>query len=95
MRWRSDVAGAPNRASAMQDRLERVMARLLSDAEFRRRFHTDPRAAAAEEGLSPEASTAVAAISVPDLETAARSYAAKRKAKVGHGRRSWLKGLLR
>ena len=77
----------------MQDRLERVMARLLSDTEFRRRFRTDPRAAAAEEGLSSEASAAIAAISVPDLETAARSYAAKRRGKREHGRRSWLQRL--
>jgi hypothetical protein len=73
----------------MQDRLERVMARLLSDAEFRRRFRADPRAATAEEGLSSEAITAVTAISLPDLETAARSYAAKRE----QGRRSWFKRL--
>jgi len=70
------------------------MARLLSDAEFRRRFRTDPRTVAAEEGLSSEAVAALAAIPVPDLETAARSYAAKRRAKREHGQRSWLQRLL-
>jgi hypothetical protein len=77
----------------MQDRLERVMARLLSDAEFRQRFRTDPHTAAAEEGLSSEAVAAMAAISLPDLETAARGYASQRRAKREQGRRSWLKRL--
>ena len=65
----------------MQDRLERFMARLLTDRAFREKFLADPLATGAGEGLSPEQCRAVAAMPVNDLQVAARSYAHKRGSK--------------
>lgn len=70
----------------MQADVERALARLLTDVAYRERFLADPVAAAREAGLTPEEATAIAAIPVPDLRTAARSYAHKRAAESSHAR---------
>ena len=62
----------------MPDRLERFMARLLTDRAFREKFLADPVATGAREGLSAEQCRAVAALPSNDLQVAARSYAHKR-----------------
>jgi len=66
---------------------------VLADADFRRRFLADPEGVGAQEGLSAEDSAALAAMPVQDVETAARSFAAKRNGKA-RARPSWLKMLL-
>jgi hypothetical protein len=63
----------------MQDRLERFMARLLTDRAFRDEFVAAPQAVGAREGLSEEQCRAVVAMPPRDLHTAARSYAHKRE----------------
>jgi len=78
----------------MPDRIERVLARLLSDAAFRRAFLTDPAAVAAQEGLSAEEAAALAAMPVQDLETAAWSFACKRNGKRPQARPPWWRNLL-
>jgi len=76
----------------MSDRLEQVLARVLADVDFRRRFRADPESVGAQEGLSAEESAALAAMPVQDVETAARSFATKRAGKA-RARPSWLKSL--
>jgi hypothetical protein len=78
----------------MSDRLEHVLARVLADGDFRRRFRADPEGVGAQEGLSAEDSAALAAMPVQDVETAARSFACKRDGKARQARPSWLKSLL-
>ena len=63
----------------MQDRLERFMARLLTDRAFRDEFLATPQAVGAREGLSEDQCRAVAAMPPRDLRTAARSYEHKRQ----------------
>ena len=63
----------------MQDRLERFMARLLTDRAFRDEFVAAPEAVGAREGLSQDQCRAVAAMPLRDLRTAARSYEHKRQ----------------
>jgi hypothetical protein len=65
----------------MQDKLERFMARLLTDRGFREKFLADPMATGAQEGLSAEQCRAVAAMPSNGLRVAARSYEYKRGAK--------------
>jgi hypothetical protein len=65
----------------MQDRLERFMARLLTDRAFRDEFLATPQAVGAREGLSEDQCRAVMAMPPRDLHTAARSYAHKRQSK--------------
>ena len=69
-------------------RFEALLARLYVDAELRRRFLADPRAAAREAGLDPADAEALARIDRAGLALAARSFAAKRAAR-GRGRRWW------
>ena len=73
----------------MPDMFERVLARLLSDAGFRRAFLADPFTVGAQEGLSAEETAALTAMPVQDLETAAWSFACKRNGKRPRGRRPW------
>ena len=70
----------------MQADVERIMARLLTDATYRERFLADPVMVAREAGLTTEEATAIAALPMPDLRTAARSYAHKRAAESSHAR---------
>src|SRR5262245_53239382 len=94
MPWRSGAVGAwPKRTRCMPDSLERVLARLLADAAFRRAFLADPGAVAAQEGLSAEETAALAAMPVQDLETAAWSFACKRNGKRPGTRSSWWRNL--
>jgi hypothetical protein len=74
----------------MQADVERLMARLLTDREFRQRFVADPSGVARDEGLSPEEAQAVAQMPIRDLHTAARSYHHKRASNGQHQRRGWL-----
>jgi hypothetical protein len=62
----------------MPDRLERFMARLYTDGEFRKAFVADPAATGMREGLSEDQCRAVAAIPLDQLQRAARSYEHKR-----------------
>jgi hypothetical protein len=75
----------------MQDRLERFMARLLTDPAFRDEFLAAPKAVGAREGLSEDQCRAVAAMPPRDLHTAARSYAHKRQSKPRPA--SWMRRL--
>jgi hypothetical protein len=63
----------------MQDRLERFMARLLTDRAFRDEFIAAPETVSAREGLSEDQCRAVMAMPLRDLRTAARSYEHKRQ----------------
>jgi len=74
----------------MQADVERLLARLLTDKAFRQRFLAEPTRIAREEGLSEAEARAAADMSVPDLQTAARSYQHKRDSKVQRRPRSWL-----
>jgi hypothetical protein len=78
----------------MQQQLEALLARLLTDRELCERFLADPVAVAGEHGLSPDESRSVATMSAQDLTTAARSFKNKRNAKQKRGN-SWLNRLLR
>jgi hypothetical protein len=80
----------PNGDRPVPDRLEGLLARLLTDRAFRTRFVRDPLAVAAQEGLSPEECRAAAKMPVQDLQTAARSFEYKRDAKRRRGARSWI-----
>jgi hypothetical protein len=62
----------------MQDRLERFMARLYTDRDFREKFLADPAATGAREGLTADQCRAVAAMPLDHLHRAARSYEHKR-----------------
>jgi len=73
----------------MQHSLESLLARLLTDDAFRRQFLRDPAAVAKQAGLSAEECTAVAAMPLQDLKTAARSFGRKRAAKRRYGGRAW------
>ena len=79
----------------MQHRLEVFLARLLTDPQLRERFLADPSVAAEAEGLSADECRALAAMAAPDLRTAARSFAYKRRLKRQHGRFAWLRRLFR
>jgi len=79
----------------MQADVERLLARLLTDSGFRRRFVADPVSVAREEGLSPEEAQAMARLPTQDLKTAARSYEHKRAPKLKRGARHWLIGWFR
>jgi len=74
----------------MPDRLEGLLARLLTDRAFRERFVSDPAAVAAQAGLSPEECRAAAKMSVQDVQTAARSFEYKRDAQRRRSARSWI-----
>jgi len=76
----------------MQADVERLLARLLTDRAFRQRFLAEPMRIAREEGLSDAEAKAAAAMSVQDLQTAARSYQHKRDLKVHGWPRGWLTG---
>jgi len=75
----------------MQADVERLLARLLTDRTFRLRFLADPISIARQEGLSEYEARAAAELSVPDLQTAARSYQSKRDSKERQ-RSRWLLG---
>jgi len=77
----------------MPDMFERVLARLLSDAGFRRAFLADPFAVGAQEGLSAEETAALAIMPVQDLETAAWSFACKRNGRQSRCRLPWWRNL--
>jgi hypothetical protein len=68
----------------MQADVERFLARLFADTEFRERFLADPAQTARENGLSAEECAAVTLIPARDLRTAARSYDRKRTLKARH-----------
>jgi len=61
--------------------LEQFLAKLYVDAESRARFLANPRAAAAQEGLTPEECEALAQMDFAGLELAAESFARKRQLK--------------
>jgi hypothetical protein len=63
----------------MQADVEKLMARLFTDAASRERFVADPATVAKEAGLSAEETEAVLRIDLRDLATAARSYDHKRR----------------
>jgi hypothetical protein len=73
----------------MQDRLERFMARLLTDRAFRDAFFADPMAVGVREGLSDEQCRLAASMPRQDLRTAARSYEHKRQS-APPKRASWI-----
>jgi hypothetical protein len=73
----------------MQADLERFWARLLTDVDFRARFIADPAGFAEQHGLSPEERDAVARTQIQDLQTAARSYAAKNAGKYSRSPDRW------
>ena len=79
----------------MQADVERLIARLLTDATLRARFVADPVGVATANGLSAEEVEAAARVQPQDLLTAARSYEAKRRAKRRTGLRATLLGWLR
>jgi hypothetical protein len=60
---------------------EQYLAKLYTDAEARAKFLSNPGAAAAAEGMTPEECEALARIDVAGLELAARSFARKREQK--------------
>ena len=62
-------------------RFELFLASLYVDEDARRRFTSDPRAAAARAGLTAAEVEALALIDWTGLELASRSYAYKRVAK--------------
>jgi len=59
-------------------RFEHFLAQLYVDEEARRRFVSDPRAAAAAAGLDAGEINALEKVDLTGLELAARSYAFKR-----------------
>lgn len=73
----------------MQVDVERFLARLLTDREFRERFLAAPVDVARSEGLSPEEAEAVARMPSRGLRTAARSYQHKRESSARGGARNW------
>ena len=79
----------------MQHQLEAFLARLLTDPRLRERFLADPMAIAEADGLSPDQCRALAAVPAPDLRTAARSFAHKRRLKRRRGPFVWLRRLFR
>jgi hypothetical protein len=71
--------------------LENLLARLYADAPFRRAFLSDPAGIARSHGLAEPEVEALCNIDRGGLELAARSFAHKRAAHGGAGRRrSWL-----
>lgn len=60
--------------------VERLLARLYTDAALRRRFLAAPPRIAGAAGLDAEEARALAAIDPADLHLAAHSYARKRAA---------------
>jgi hypothetical protein len=71
--------------------LEAFLARIYVDADALARFRANPRAEAANAGLSAEECAALDQMDWPGLELAARSFARKRARKQAHG----LRGLFR
>jgi hypothetical protein len=71
----------------MQARVERFLARLMTERELRDRFVADAVEVAKQEGLTPAEAEAAAKISIQDLLTAARSFEYKRNAKRRRGPR--------
>jgi hypothetical protein len=71
--------------------LEAYLARLYLDADARRAFTTDPRAAASRAGLQRADVAALERIDRVGLELTARSPQAKHQS---HRRRGWLPRLL-
>jgi hypothetical protein len=65
----------------MQARVERFLARLMTEAELRDRFVADAVGVARQEGLTPAEAEAAAKVPMQDLLTAARSFEYKRSAK--------------
>ena len=72
---------------------EALLARLYTDARFRKAFLSDPEAVAHAHGLDGNEVAALRAIDREGLELAARSFAHKRAAHAGH-RRSWIARVL-
>src|SRR5579864_7415420 len=79
----------------MQDDVERLLAQLLVDSDLRERFLLDPKGTPQVYGLSADECSAMAAISAPSLETAARSYERKRDLKCQHAKNTAFSGRLR
>ena len=79
----------------MQADVERFLARLLTDREFRERFLAAPADVARNEGLSPEEAEAVARMPARGLRTAGRSYQHKRASSARDGGRRWWANWLR
>jgi len=71
---------------------EAFLARLYTDAEFRRRFLNDPRQMAAGAGLSTEEVSHLMAIDRVGLELAAKTFAYKR-ARFGRSSSRYVKPL--
>ena len=66
---------------------EELLARLLTDAEFRVRFREDPQGIGRELGLDEAALATLAQTDWVGLKLAARSYAHKRETYAGRKRR--------
>jgi hypothetical protein len=75
--------------------LENLLARLYTDAPFRRTFLSDPAGVARSHGLAESEVEALRSIDRGGLELAARSFAHKRATHGGAGRRrSWFARLI-
>ena len=79
----------------MQADVERLLARLLTDAALLERFLADPAKVARQEGLSPQEADAVARMPASGLRAAARSYRHKRDASTQRGVRKRLADRIR
>ncbi len=84
------AAGRRRSSLTMQADVERLLARLLTDAALLERFLADPAGVARQEGLSPQEADAVARMPASGLRAAARSYRHKRAASTKRGVRKRL-----
>lgn len=75
----------------MRPEFEAFLARLYTDAPFRRRFLANPRTEAARQGMTREECDALERIDRVGLELSARTFAHKRALKAGRqqGERWW------
>ena len=69
--------------------VELLLARLYTDAAFRRRFLSAPEQTARQAGLDDVEAQALAAIDRAGLELAAQSYGHKRAAHAGRRHGKW------